>query len=75
MSTQFPISEALTRLIDHFAICENRVMEAEAEYLIKIGIGVHLAGRSEETRALNRFLALYGEDAPVEFGCDDLEQG
>lgn len=72
---QFPISDALTRLIDHLAVCENRVMEAQAEYLIKIGIGVHMAGRGEEMRALNRFLALYGEEAPVELGCEDVEQG
>jgi len=73
VSYNITVSAELTRLIEHFAICENRLAEAEIEHLIKIGIGVHLGGLQEETKALNRFHSIYGDEEQLEEGCADIE--
>ena len=73
MSYKITVSDALARLVEHLSICDNRLVEAEIEHLIKMGIGAHLGGLTEETRALNRFHSLYGEDIEFEEGCSDDE--
>ena len=73
MSYRITLSDALARLVEHLSICENRLVEAEIEHLIKVGIGAHLGGLPEETKALNRFHSLYGEDVEFEEGCTDGE--
>jgi hypothetical protein len=73
MSYNVTISDALARLLEHLSICENRLVEAEIEHLIKVGIGVHLGGLSEESKALNRFHSLYGDEIEFPEGCTDGE--